>query len=101
MLSCDHHVRAADVAEALDLDEFHAELMSEDTARIFEKLSASGARIAFVGDGINDVPALSVANRGIAMQKGSDIALHEGNIARKFAMVGKANTWTPSHHCHT
>lgn len=89
MLSGDHHERVAELSAALGLDEFHAELMPEDKARIIKALSASGARIAFVGDGINDAPALSGAHVGIAMQKGAeiarmsaDIALLEDNIAR-------------------
>ena len=89
MLTGDHCERAAELAEKLALDGFHSELMPEDKARIIEELILEGARIAFVGDGINDAPALSGAHVGIAMQKGADIArmsadiaLLEDNIAR-------------------
>ena len=81
MLSGDHRERAAELAEALGLDEFHGELLPDDKARIIEQMSADGARIAFVGDGINDAPALSGAHVGIAMQKGADIARMSADIA--------------------
>ncbi|MDR2112011.1 MAG: heavy metal translocating P-type ATPase, partial [Candidatus Accumulibacter sp.] len=89
MLTGDHRERAEELAETLGLDGFHAELLPQDKAAIIEKMKADGARIAFIGDGINDAPALSGAHAGIAMQKGADIArmsadiaLLEDNIAR-------------------
>ena len=85
----DHEVRAAELARDLGLDAYHAQLMPEDKARILHELTASGAKIAFVGDGMNDAPALAGAHVGIAMQRGadlarltSDIALLEDDIAR-------------------
>lgn len=89
MLSGDHHDRAAELAEKLGLDGYHAELTPEDKAGIVAELNAKGAKIAFVGDGINDAPALAGAHVGVAMQKGADIArltadvvLLEDSIAR-------------------
>ncbi len=89
MLSGDHRDRAAELAEQLGLDGFHAELTPEDKAGIVADLNAKGAKIAFVGDGINDAPALAGAHVGVAMQKGADIArltadvvLLEDSIAR-------------------
>lgn len=89
LLTGDHRDRAAELAGELGLDGFHAELLPEDKARIIAELNRQGARIAFVGDGINDAPALAGAHVGIAMQKGADIArltadvaLLEDNIAR-------------------
>ena len=81
MLTGDHHERAADLAESLGLDGFHAELMPHDKAAIVERLAAQGARIAFVGDGINDAPALAGAHVGIAMHRGADIARLTADIA--------------------
>lgn len=81
LLTGDHRERAAEMAEALGLDGFHAELLPDDKARIVARLSQEGARIAFVGDGINDAPALAGAHVGIAMQKGSDIARISADIA--------------------
>ncbi|MFT3717443.1 heavy metal translocating P-type ATPase [Pseudorhodoferax sp.] len=89
MLTGDHADRARAMAEELGLDEFHAGLMPEDKARILQELAAQGARIAFVGDGVNDAPALSGAHVGISMHNGadvarlaSDVALLEDDIAR-------------------
>ena len=81
MLTGDHRERAADLAESLGLDGFHAELLPHDKAKIVERLAAEGARIAFVGDGINDAPALAGAHVGIAMQRGADIARLTADIA--------------------
>ncbi|WP_109119994.1 heavy metal translocating P-type ATPase [Azospirillum sp. TSO22-1] len=81
LLTGDHRERAAEMADLLDLDDVHAELLPEDKARIVERLAGEGARIAFVGDGINDAPALAGAHVGIAMQKGADIARLTADIA--------------------
>ncbi|WP_096701916.1 heavy metal translocating P-type ATPase [Magnetospirillum sp. 15-1] len=81
MLTGDHRERAEELATALGLDGFHAELMPEDKARIIAEMNAQGARIAFIGDGINDAPALAGAHVGIAMQKGADIARLTADIA--------------------
>ena len=81
MLTGDHCARAAELAEQLGLDEFHAELLPEQKAELVARMKASGARIAFVGDGINDAPALAGAHVGIAMQKGADIARLTADIA--------------------
>lgn len=98
MLTGDHCERADELAKALGIDEFHAELLPEDKAGIIERMTAAGARIAFVGDGINDAPALAGAHVGIAMQKGADIArlsadiaLLEDDIARVADAKGIAN----------
>lgn len=77
----DHRDRAAELAEQLGLDDYHAELMPQDKARIVEELTCQGARIAFVGDGINDAPALAGAHVGIAMQKDADIARLTADVA--------------------
>jgi heavy metal translocating P-type ATPase len=74
MLTGDHKSRARELADTLGLDGFHAELLPEEKADIVEKLKKTGAKIAFVGDGINDAPALAAAHVGIAMQKGADVA---------------------------
>lgn len=81
MLTGDHRDRAAELAEMLGIDEFHAELLPADKAGIIERMKDDGVRAAFVGDGINDAPALSGAHVGIAMQKGADIARLSADIA--------------------
>lgn len=89
MLTGDHPERARAMAEELGLDDFHAGLLPQDKADILQRLAAQGACIAFVGDGVNDAPALSGAHVGISMHNGadvarlaSDLALLEDDIAR-------------------
>lgn len=81
MLTGDHQSRAEALAQQLGLDEVHAQLLPEQKARIIRQLADSGAKVAFVGDGINDAPALSGAHVGIAMQHGADIARLTADIA--------------------
>lgn len=81
MLTGDHHERAAELAAQLGLDGFHAELLPEQKAELVAQMKTEGARIAFIGDGINDAPALAGAHVGIAMQQGADIARLTSDIA--------------------
>lgn len=81
MLTGDHHERAAELAHQLGLNSFHAELLPEQKAAVLQTLSSQGARIAFIGDGVNDAPALTGAHVGIAMQRGADIARLASDIA--------------------
>lgn len=81
MLTGDHRDRAAELAREVGLDGFHAELLPEDKAALVAQMKEAGAKIAFVGDGINDAPALAGAHVGIAMQKGADIARLTSDIA--------------------
>lgn len=81
LLTGDHRERGQELAEQLGLDGFHAELLPQDKARIVEELARAGHRIAFVGDGINDAPALAGAHVGIAMQRGADIARLTADVA--------------------
>ncbi|PTD95097.1 heavy metal translocating P-type ATPase [Pseudothauera lacus] len=81
MLTGDHPERARATATALGLDGFHAGLLPEDKARILQTMAAEGARIAFVGDGVNDAPALSGAHVGISMHNGADVARLAADVA--------------------
>ena len=89
MLTGDHKERAAALAAEVGVDEYHAALLPEGKAALLARLKAQGARVAFVGDGVNDAPALASAHVGISMQRGadlarltSDVALLEDDIAR-------------------
>ena len=74
MLTGDHHAKAEELAAKLGIDDFYAELLPQQKAHIVEKLKAKGRTVAFIGDGINDAPALAAADVGIAMQRGADVA---------------------------
>jgi len=81
MLTGDHRARAAEIAAELGLDEFHAELLPDQKAELVARMKEQGAKIAFVGDGINDAPALAGAQVGIAMAHGADLARLTSDIA--------------------
>lgn len=81
MLTGDKKSVAAAVAQKLGLDEVHAELLPADKVSQVEKLLDSGAKLAFVGDGINDAPVLTRADIGIAMGAlGSDAAIESADV---------------------
>jgi Cu+-exporting ATPase len=80
MLTGDNKRTAAAVAEALGLAEFEAELLPEDKARVVQRLRGEGRVVAMAGDGINDAPALAVADVGIAMGTGTDIAIESAGV---------------------
>jgi heavy metal translocating P-type ATPase len=74
MLTGDSAVRAEALAGELGLDEVFSEQAPEDKAGIIEQLRAEGRRVAFIGDGVNDGPALIAADVGVAMARGADLA---------------------------
>jgi len=81
LVTGDNHGSAASVAAALGIDEFHAQVLPEDKARVIRDLKiASGGVVAMAGDGINDAPALAAADIGIAMATGTDVAMHAAGI---------------------
>jgi len=81
MLTGDRRGTAEAVAREVGLTHFEAELRPEDKARLVAEARARGARVAMVGDGVNDAAALAAADVGIAMGEGTDIALAAADIA--------------------
>jgi len=82
LLSGDHRRSACMVAESLGIADVWWEMKPEDKLRVLKDFQASGSGVIFVGDGINDAPALAAANVGIAMgAAGTDAALETADIA--------------------
>ena len=80
MLTGDNEGSARAVGAQLGLDEVRANVLPQDKAAIIVQLKAGGQRVAMVGDGLNDAPALAAADVGIAMSTGTDVAMHTAGI---------------------
>ena len=80
MISGDNEGAAASIAQSLGLAQFEANVLPQHKAARVTALKEGGRRVAMVGDGINDAPALAAADLGIAMGSGTDIAMHAAGV---------------------
>ncbi|NTV40087.1 MAG: copper-translocating P-type ATPase, partial [Demequinaceae bacterium] len=80
LLSGDNRRAAAAVATELGIDNVIAEVLPADKAGVIERLRAEGGRVAMVGDGVNDAPALAAADIGIAVGTGADVAREASDL---------------------
>jgi heavy metal translocating P-type ATPase len=80
LLTGDAKTVAESIAEAVGIDVVHAEVLPDQKSEVIKELVSSGRKVAMVGDGINDAPALMQATVGIAMGSGTEVARESANI---------------------
>lgn len=80
MLTGDNKVTANGIGKSLELDDIIAEVLPQDKESVISELKKTGRKVAMVGDGINDAPALVRADVGIAISNGTDVAIESADI---------------------
>jgi P-type E1-E2 ATPase len=80
MVTGDNQRTAARIAEQVGITDLDAEVMPGEKAELVRRIQAEGRQVAFVGDGINDAPALTQADLGMAVGSGTEVALEAGDV---------------------
>jgi Cu+-exporting ATPase len=80
MLTGDNHHVASAIANQLGIEQVISQVLPDEKAQHIADLQAQGKRVAMIGDGVNDAPALALADIGIAMGNGSDVAIESAQM---------------------
>ncbi len=80
MITGDNKVVAAQIAKELGIEHVYSEVLPHEKANIIQEIQQTGKVVAFVGDGINDAPALKLADVGIALGSGTDVAIDSSDV---------------------
>ena len=89
MLTGDSQSVADSVARQLGIDEVYAQLLPAEKVKVIEQLQQSGRKVAMVGDGVNDAPALVQSDVGIALGAGTDVAMESAGVVLVSDQIGK------------
>lgn len=92
MVTGDARGTAKAVAAELGIDEVHADVLPQDKTQVVTALQQRQRRVAFVGDGINDAPALAQADVGMALASGTDIAIEAADVTLTHGQLGEVIT---------